>query len=130
MSEKRPIDRIRASYKGRRRPIEMEDWDLTLYFGPLTTADMEAVEERMRDELGEEPEKHRHTKNLLLLIHKAELEDGSRAFTFGDMHYLKTEADYTKIQRLVAHMYSSSLGPLDPESAKKKSEKTEDSGSG
>lgn len=109
----RAIDKVRKGVTRRRRkfgPIKL--WDnLELWFGPLTTDDMEAVDSRLVDEGFEDPlaEKNRHRRNILLLIHKAEDKDGSKAFQFGDEHYLRTEADYLIMQTMIAFMYESAI---------------------
>lgn len=104
----RPIDRIRKATRARRRKIEVEDWGVTLYFGTLTTADVEAVDAAMEDD-GKQPEKNSQERRLRLLIEKAELEDGSRAFRPGDLHHLRSEADYMTLQRVIGFMYNSML---------------------
>lgn len=126
----RAIDKVRAAYRNRRRKEEVPEWDMTLYFGPLTTADNEAVDLRMQDEDGLDPEVRKYDRRIYLLIHKAELEDGSRAFDFGDFHYLKNEADFMVLSRLWAVMFQGALQiGEDVEAAKKKSEETGSSGS-
>lgn len=122
----RAIDKVRGAFMKRRREVHVKEWDLTLFFGPLTTADVDAVEERMESVEGLDPAKRRSEKNLLLLIHKAQNEDGSRAFEFGDKHWLATEADYVVIQRLIGEMYA---GAITLEEARGKSEATEASAS-
>jgi len=104
----RPIDRIRQATRDRRQRVPVEPWDLVLYFGPLTTSDVAAVEAAMEDD-GRDPQEHTQERRLRLLIEKAELEDGSRAFRPGDLHYLKTEADYVTLQQVVAKMFTAAV---------------------
>lgn len=127
---RRPIDKIRQATRDKRRSIEVEDWDLTLYFAPLTTADVEAIDAAMEDD-GIDPQKNQHDRRIRQLIEKAELEDGTKAFRPGDAHYLKTEADYMTLQRVIGAMYKSTL-PMSEEGideAKKDSGMTPTSGS-
>jgi len=104
----RPIDRIRQATRDRRQRVPVEPWDLVLYFGPLTTSDVEAVEAAMEDD-GRDPQEHTQERRLRLLIEKAELEDGSRAFRPGDLHHLKSEADYVTLQQVVAKMFTAAV---------------------
>jgi len=80
-----------------RKALELPQFDLTLYFGPLTQADMEAVEAR-------DPSS-RFEENTLLVIQKAETETGERAFAWGDKHYLMNDVPLMVMQQIVAHMY-------------------------
>lgn len=103
----RPIDQVRKAYRQRLRPVEVPEWDMTLYFGPLTTADSIAVAER-------EP-RNEYEKRILLLIQKARLEDGSPAFTWGDKMVLIQEAENKVLNRLLAALYGVALGDSDVE---------------
>jgi|GEM_PF-1209238 len=124
----RPIDLIKKARHNNRRSVEVSEWGVTLYFTPLTTNDILAVEERMSEEDGKDPNKNQLEKRVYLLIQKAELEDGSRAFTWGDRIELLESAEWAVLQRVIAFMYASSVsGPGTLEDAKKKSEKTEPS---
>jgi len=109
----RAIDKVRKGVSRRRRKFgPIKKWNnLELWFGPLTTDDMEAVDLRLINEGCEDPldEKHRHRRNILLLIHKAQDKDGKRAFEFGDEHYLRTEADYLIMQMLIGFMFESAI---------------------
>lgn len=92
------IDKIRAAYNTARRRILVPEFEeLELFFGRLTTSDMQAV-------LGREP-KDSYEQDLILLIHKAQDAEGKPAFQMGDLHYLKTEADYVVLRRIIAFMY-------------------------
>ncbi|HLE03972.1 MAG TPA: hypothetical protein VI729_05075 [Anaerolineales bacterium] len=93
------IDKVRAAYNAGKRQLVVPEFDnLELWFGQLTTADMQAV-------LAREP-KDSYEQDLLLLIHKAQDADGKPAFQTGDLHYLKTEADYVVLRRVIAFLYS------------------------
>lgn len=124
-SEQRPIDRIRQKTRDRRQRVEVEDWDLILYFGPLTTADVEAVEASLRDD-GKDPDEHRTERRLRLLVEKAELEDGSSAFRPGDVHHLRNEASYVTLQQVIGKMFRAAV---DVDEAKKESVENPTSGS-
>lgn len=124
--ETRPIDKIRQASRDQRRSIEVEGWGLELFFRPLTTADIEAVDASMRDD-GKAPEEHRQDRRIRLLVEKAELEDGSRAFRPGDIHHLKQEADYVVLQRVIGFMYKAAVPTV--EAGKDESEGTETSDS-
>ena len=89
-ARKSPIDKVVAAHKKRRRSLEVPEWDLTLYFGPLVMADMQAVADRMKKSDGiEDPTKSEQDRRIYLLIEKAELKDGTRAFQYGDRMTLK-----------------------------------------
>ena len=130
-STTRPIDMVRQSYASARRSIVIPEWaGLELFFFPLTTADQEAIEARMRDEEGLIPEDRSLDKRIYLVIAKAQLEDGTPAFKFGEFGYLKKEADFLVLNRVVTAMYSASMPMHDSEAAKKKLEETPTSDSG
>lgn len=132
----RVIDRIVQARKATRRPIQVPEWPdengdpTTLYFGVLTHADVQAVRDRLRDG-GKDPEHHREEERALLLVSKAEMEDGSRAFEYGDLRTLQSEVAWATYNRLLTFMYQSSFpetsGSLDE--AKKKSLETTSSDS-
>ena len=96
----RAIDKVRSSYQAAKRQYVAPEFDnLEVWFGPLTTADMQAVAAR-------EP-KDTYEQDLMLLIHKATDAEGKPAFQMGDLHYLKTEADYLALRRMIGFMYQS-----------------------
>lgn len=119
-SKARAIDRVRKGVNRRRRKFgPVKKWDnLELWFGPLNTEDMIAVDARLLDEGFDDPlaEANRHRRNILLLIHKAEDKDGKALFQFGDEHYLRKDADYLILQEIIGFMYESAI---DLEVAKK-----------
>lgn len=128
------IDRIAGIRKETRRRVEVPEWARpgeevpVLYFSVLTAGDVSAVRSRMLSELGRDPEKHRQEERVLLLIQKAETEDGSRVFEFGHLEHLMDNCEWAVLQRLIAFMYASAFGSLDD--IRKKSETTGSSGSG
>jgi hypothetical protein len=98
------IDKVRAGFTAAKRQITVpefadESGPLELWFSRLTTADLQAVVAR-------EP-KDNLDQDLMLLIHKALDADGKPAFQMGDLHYLRTEADYLVLRRIIAFMYDS-----------------------
>jgi len=94
----RAIDKVRSAYNVSKRKLVVPEFDdLELWFGRLTTSDMQAV-------LAREP-KDSYEQDLHLLIHKAQDAEGKPAFQMGDLHYLKTEADYVVLRRVIAFMY-------------------------
>lgn len=98
MSDARAIDKVRAAFSRKTRSIVIPEWDgLELFFGPLTTADLDAVEARQPKTVNE--------RNLLLLIHKARDKDGATLFSFGDLHYLRTEAAMAPLNQAFEAMY-------------------------
>lgn len=107
----RAIDKIRAAYQSKRRLYHSDLFDLDLYFGQLTRADEEAIENRIEDE---ESRYSKKDKNILLLIHKAENEDGTKAFRMGDFNHLKDEAPVAELNRIIAFMYLAAMGKEDP----------------
>lgn len=125
----RTIDKVLKARSENRRSILVPEWDETLYFSPLTTNDMISVADRMQDE-GREASKNELERRVVLLIQKAELEDGSNAFEWGDRITLMESAEWDVLQRVVAFMYRSAMTVRSEEEAKKKSERTEDSDSG
>jgi len=103
----RAIDKVRSAYTAARRSMVVPEWDdLELHFSRLTTADLQAITAR-------EP-KDGLDQDLLLLIHKAMDAEGKPLFQFGDLTYLRTEADYLVVRRVIAFMYDSTqLARLD-----------------
>lgn len=117
----RPIDRVVQARRQARRSIVVPEWDgLALYFSPVTTLDVQAVHDRMRED-GRDAEQNQLEKRVILLIQKAELEDGSRAFEFGDRIALMENAEWSVLMRVIGFMYESALSGADRDEAKKKS---------
>lgn len=108
----RPIDRVRQAYGGATRSLKIPEWEgMELFFGPLTTADMEAVEERNP--------KNTYDRNIVLLIHKAKDSEGKPLFGMGDKTYLRVEGDFVVLQRIISFMFGTTF---DLDAAKKEVE--------
>ncbi len=123
----RPIDKVKQHARvTARRKLQVEEWETDLYFSPLTTNDMIAVAERMGEE-GRDVALNEYERRVVLVILKAELEDGTKAFEFGDRIELMANGSWPIVNRIVAFIYETSAPSL--EDAKKKSGKTGDSGS-
>jgi hypothetical protein len=114
----RAIDVIRAKSALERRKIVVPEWGLTFYFGKMTVADMEAVDARRKE--GEEMT-HQH-RNMVLLVAKAQDEDGTPMFGMGDIMFLKSEADFVVLQRVVNFMFESAYQSIEAEVDGKKKE--------
>lgn len=98
----RPIDIVRRRSRLARRSIVVPEWEMTVWFGKLTVSDMEAT--------GAREAKSTLERNLVLLTIKAEDEAGAPLFASGDLHFLKQEADFVVIQRLLDFMFASAAG--------------------
>jgi hypothetical protein len=117
----RPIDYIRAAFSNAKRPIVIPEWGhpetgeaLTLYFEPLTLADLEWVQ------MGAPDTESMHARNVRLLVHKAKIQDSLSgayvpAFVNGDGPLLMREAYYSVVQRVTAHMYEVNVTPTEAE---------------
>lgn len=130
--ETRAIDAFRKVFRNKRRVVEVPEVGITLYFPALTTAAKIAVAEHMGEKPPETPkEAWEQEVRIVLLIHQAELEDGTKAFAFGDKSYLLEQVDYLLMQRLLGEMYAAGLPdmPKDVEEGKGDSGKTENSAS-
>ena len=111
------IDVIRRHTIDTRRAKTISEWHvdgepLVLYFGKVSVEDMEAVAERNP--------KNTFDRNLIMLVSKAQSEDGSPAFDFGDIPFLR-KADFIIVQELINFMYETSYGSV--EEAKEKNKK-------
>ena len=114
----RAIDIIRAKSALERRKIEVPEWGLTFYFGKMTVADMEAVDERRKDDGSITMQQ----RNMILLVAKAQNEDGSPMFGMGDIMFLKSEADFVVLQRVVNFMFESAYQSIEASVDAKKKE--------
>lgn len=108
--EVRPIDKIRAAFADKFWELYVPEWDLTIYFRPMTQADLQAAELARGSELG------RFEKNVNLLVRKARNKDGMPLFQPGDCHALMNEARFEVVQRCINFMYS--CGSLSLQEAK------------
>lgn len=112
----RAIDKVRQAFPRAVRWIDVPEWGLRLGFTSLTQADMDAVAARQpiavgggREPAPEENEQMARARSLTLLIMKAleEQPDGTLgpAFEFGDVEFLRREAEYTVLSRVLGFMY-------------------------
>jgi len=117
----RAVDQIRHFSARDRQSITIPEWgDLTFYFTKLTVNDWEGVSER-------DP-KTPLERNMLLLALKAQGEDGKPVFQMGDMHALRSEADFTVVQRLITFMFQSSMPSVAAATEKLEADPTSASG--
>jgi len=97
----RAIDVIRQRTVTARRMLRVPEWELDLYFGPLTANDFLGIQDREPKTIIE--------RNLMLLVMKAQTEDGRPLFAFGDMHVLKNEVAFPILTRLIEFMFESAF---------------------
>lgn len=112
--EPRLIDKVLAHHRASRTKVEVPEWGVDIYFGPLTTSDMIAARARAGSSTDEDGNPvvdpgAEEQRRLVLLVAKAEFEDGTAAFNYGDIEVLKTRAHWSILQRLIAAMYQSSV---------------------
>lgn len=94
----RAIDRLRSLSAQERRVFEFAELDMKVYFGKLTYADLEFVD-------GLKP-KNNFEKSLLMLIHKAQDEEGKPIFAAGDLFYLQNEVGYHILSPVIEFMWA------------------------
>jgi len=105
MSE-RSIDVIRRASRTERKMIEVAEWEgLKLYFNKLTTADIQGIADRNPKDTIE--------RNMYLLVSKAQVESGEPAFNVGDLHFLRSEADFMVVQRVINFMFESAVSSVE-----------------
>ena len=98
----RMIDTIRQHYSGERHCITVPEWgDAELWFPPITSAVLEAVE--MRDP------KTNLDRQMLMLVNTASDKGGKPLFEYGDIHHLRQECELSVLQRVFDFMLSSWL---------------------
>jgi hypothetical protein len=106
MTGPRPIDIARRVSGGAPRTITIAALDnLVLSTGKILQADLEAVEMRNPSSTVE--------RNLMLVIQKYRMPDGSPAFAWGDLHFLKSEVDLSITQELVNFLFESTYASKD-----------------
>lgn len=115
----RAIDVIRTKSALERRKIEVPEWGLTFYFGKMTVDDMEAVDARRQDN---EERMTPQQRNMILLVSKAQDEEGKPMFAMGDIMFLKKEADFVVLQRIVNFMFESAYVSVEASVDAKKKE--------
>ena len=91
------IDIARAHYEEKREAVVVPEWgDITVYYAPVTYADMDALEAR-------NPATNLE-RNVLLLIAKTVDADGKQMFRWGDAHHLMANVDQAVLTRLAQTM--------------------------
>jgi len=102
----RPIDRIRAAQRNLRKSHTVKEWDMTLYFPPMTYAARNAVAAHMGEKPKDVPsEVWKRREWVTLLVSVAELEDGTKAFDLGDVDLLIETASSAILDQLVGVMF-------------------------
>ena len=103
----RAVDLVRNRYMGKRRCLVVKEWvdeelypeGLPMWFPPITIDTMQAVEVRgPKDNL---------ERQLLMMVLNATDEGGSPLFQVGDVHVLRTETEYSILQRIFDFMLKS-----------------------
>lgn len=109
----RAIDIVRRRSAAARRMVVVPEWeDMQIWFGKLTVSDMEATGDRVS--AAKQPLTTLE-RNIVLVIVKAENEDGTPVFAMGDLHFLKTEAEFAVVQRLIDFMFGAALPTAEAE---------------
>lgn len=103
---KRAIDKIIALTPTERRKMYVKELDETIYFRPVTKAEMDAA---IPDDEVERPQS---TTGLFLLVHLAEYEDGSKVFKMTDIEKLRTRARLDIVNRLESFMWGTQVPML------------------
>ena len=99
----RLIDRIIAKSSLERRVITVPEWEVDLYFRPLTRAEMEAAMPT------DDVERPSTTQGLFLLVHMAEDADGKKVFKPTDIEALRTKADLAVLTRVESFMWGTMI---------------------
>ena len=107
----RLIDRILATSPTDRRKIHVPEWDVDIYFAPLTRAELEAA--TPKDGI----ERPSTTQSLFLLVRMAKDAEGAPLFRNDDIESLRTRADLGVLTRVEAFMWGTVL-PGEKEVAK------------
>lgn len=106
----RAIDQIVQRYKATRGKVVVPEWGLTLYFSPITYADLDAIGTSDSDK----------KNNVRTIIFKAENKGGEKLFSSGDEAHLMANAEARVLTRIVREMVGGD--------AKKKSTMTDQEG--
>lgn len=94
----RLIDRIVAKSPTDRRMIHVPEWEVDIYFKPLTRAQIDqAIPKDIERPVG--------TERLLVLAHMAEDADGKRLFRQTDVEKLRQHAEVTVLSRVEAFLW-------------------------
>lgn len=109
-SNLRVIDHATRSFHQMRKAVEVPEWTdengetITLYFPPFTSKDSDAVDEIMREKYGPEAEWPEQERRARRVVHQAQLEDGSMAFSQGDVPLLMDKVPSVIMSRLYIEM--------------------------
>ena len=112
----RAIDKIRAACAATRRQLVVPELGIEMYFGKLTTADVQGVLER-------DP-KTTLDRNIMLVAMKAQDVDGKPLFSMGDVHTLKAEVDFVIMQRIIDFMFDTAYPNIEKAEEEIKSDPT------
>lgn len=95
---KRLIDRIVATAPSERRKIHVPEWEVDIYFPPLTKVQLEAATAKAGN-------RSISTQSLMLLAHTAQDEAGQRLFQMEDIELLRQKADLNVLTRVEQFMW-------------------------
>lgn len=108
------IDILRRKFRSDRTVLELDG--LTLYFPALTGRAIRSVAEKMGDKPDNVSEEAwRFERNVMLVIHQAETEDGKKAFAFGHKEYLMDGIGYSTLQKMILAVMTAGAVPDAPQ---------------
>lgn len=96
---KRLIDKIVAKAPSERRKIHVPEWEVDIYFPPLTKVQLEAATAKAGN-------RSTSTQSLMLLAHTAQDEAGQRLFQMEDIELLRQKADLNVLTRVEQFMWA------------------------
>jgi hypothetical protein len=99
----RLIDRIISKSVTGPRSLYIPEWDVELFFEPLTRAKME--EAMPKDNM----DRPFTTQSLFLLVHMAKDKEGQPVFRRNDIEALRTKADLAVLTRVETFMWGTVL---------------------
>lgn len=99
----RLIERIIAQFPTERRKLHVPEWEVDLYFAPLTKAEIEAAVPK--NGAGQSNER----QSLYLLVHMARDADGKPVFAERDIDALRERTDLHVLTRVEAFMWGTQL---------------------
>lgn len=94
----RLIDRIVAKSPSERRRLHVPEWEVDIYFPPLTKVQLEAATAKATNH-------STATQSLMLLAHTAQDEAGQRLFRMEDIEILRQKADLNVLTRVEQFMW-------------------------
>jgi hypothetical protein len=101
------LDKVRERYEAVGLfPIEVPEWDTTLYFHPVPPALFDKALRQEKGELG---------RNVALLIATARTEDDQPVFAIGDKAELMRKAEANVVSRIVESACNLEQPENDPE---------------